>query len=100
MFKAIISNKYFRISYEVTPHHLILSNELSLDKETYGKVLPPLRSREHSQFLLNELKKGNILLIGTDHAPHTVEEKSKDYLEAPSGFPGFETYPKVKESDD
>ena len=93
--KAIISNIYFRISYEVTPHHLILSNDLSLDKETYGKVLPPLRSREHSQFLLNELKKGNILLIGTDHAPHTVEEKSKDYLEAPSGFPGFETYPKV-----
>jgi len=93
--KAIISKENFRISYEVTPHHLFLSNDLSLDKETYGKVLPPLRNREHSHFLLNELKEGNILLIGTDHAPHTLEEKSKDYLEAPSGFPGFETYPKL-----
>ena len=93
--KAIISNDNFKISYEVTPHHLFLSKDLSLDNETYGKVLPPLRSREHSQFLLNKLKEGNILLIGTDHAPHTSEEKSKDYLDAPSGFPGFETYPKV-----
>lgn len=93
--KANVSNKNFRISYEVTPHHLFLSNDLLLDKETHGKVLPPLRSRENSLFLLNELKEGNILLIGTDHAPHTIEEKSKDYLDAPSGFPGFETYPKV-----
>ena len=95
IYKAMISNKYSLITYEVTPHHLILSNDLLLDKETYGKVLPPLRNLEHSKFLLNELKKGNILLIGTDHAPHTIEEKSKDYLDAPSGFPGFETYPKV-----
>ena len=34
-------------------------------------------------------------MIGTDHAPHTIEEKSKQYLDAPSGFPGFETYPLV-----
>ena len=42
--------------------------------------------------LLNEFQEGNILLIGTDHAPHTLDEKSQDYLTAPSGFPGFETY--------
>ena len=36
---------------------------------------------------------GNVPLIGTDHAPHTQEEKDQDYLMAPSGFPGFETYP-------
>jgi len=93
--KAMISNENFRISYEVTPHHLFLSNDLSLDNAMHGKVLPPLRSKEHSQFLLNELKEGKILLIGTDHAPHTSDEKSKEYLDAPSGFPGFETYPKV-----
>jgi dihydroorotase len=92
---TIRSNESFNVSYEVTPHHLFLSKDLSLDKETYGKVLPPLRSKEHSKFLLNELKEGNILLIVTDHAPHTLEEKSKDYLDALSGFPGFETYPKV-----
>jgi dihydroorotase len=89
------SDKNYRISYEVTPHHLFLSNDLSLNKETYGKVLPPLRNKEHSQFLLKELEEGNILLLGTDHAPHTIEEKSQDYFDSPSGFPGFETYPKV-----
>jgi dihydroorotase len=39
------------------------------------------------------LKEGNIELIGTDHAPHTLEEKALPYKDAPSGFPGFETYP-------
>jgi dihydroorotase len=92
---VINSNKYFKVTFEVTPHHLLLSNDLVLEKENYGKVLPPLRSREHSHFLLKELEKGNILLIGTDHAPHTIEEKSQDYLDAPAGFPGFETYPNV-----
>jgi len=56
-------------------------------------VLPPLRESENSEFLFNELIKGNINLIGTDHAPHTIEEKSNDYFKSPSGFPGFETYP-------
>ncbi|MHA1932471.1 MAG: dihydroorotase [Promethearchaeota archaeon] len=92
---AINSNENFNLTFEVTPHHLLLSNDLELKKETYGKVLPPLRGKEHSQFLLNELKEGKVLLIGTDHAPHTIEEKSQDYLDAPSGFPGFETYPKA-----
>ncbi len=89
------SNESFKIFYEVTPHHLLLSKDLVLERETYGKVLPPLRNIKHSQFLFNELKEGNILLLGTDHAPHTIEEKSQDYLDAPSGFPGFETYPKL-----
>ncbi len=84
-----------RISFEVTPHHLFLSNDNILDNENFGKVLPPLRNPKHSQFLFNELREGNIALIGTDHAPHTLEEKSRDYLGAPSGFPGFETYPLV-----
>ncbi|MHA2267956.1 MAG: dihydroorotase [Promethearchaeota archaeon] len=91
--KAINSDSNFRITFEVTPHHLLLSKDVTLDNETHGKVLPPLRDKEHSQFLLNELKEGNILLIGTDHAPHTIEEKSQEYLDVPSGFPGFETYP-------
>jgi len=56
-------------------------------------VLPPLRDNKHSHFLFNELKKGNIKLIATDHAPHSLKEKSQKFLKAPSGFPGFETYP-------
>ena len=87
------ANPYYKISFEVTPHHLLLSTDINLNNPNFGKVLPPLREKDHSVFLFNELIKGNINLIGTDHAPHTIEEKSKDYFKAPSGFPGFETYP-------
>ena len=86
-------NTELKISFEVTPHHLLLSNEIPLKKETFGKVLPPLREEVHTRFLFEKFKEGKINLIGTDHAPHTKEEKSDDYLTAPSGFPGFETYP-------
>ncbi len=88
-----ISNKKFNISFEVTPHHLLLSNKIKLSNENIGKVLPPLRGQEHHRFLFDKLKEGGINLIGTDHAPHTLKEKSQNYFEAPSGFPGFETYP-------
>ena len=52
-----------------------------------------MREEEQRRFLYNQFKEGNIELIGTDHAPHTIKEKSKPFNEAPSGFPGFETYP-------
>lgn len=80
------------ISYEVTPHHLFLSNEIKLKNEAIGKVLPPLRDKDQSIFLFNQLKNGNIPIIGTDHAPHTINEKLLKVSEAPSGFPGFETF--------
>ncbi len=91
--RAQNSNKNFNISFEVTPHHLLLSNNIKLNNENIGKVLPPLRREKHHKFLFNELEEGSISLIGTDHAPHTLEEKSRKYFETPSGFPGFETYP-------
>lgn len=85
----------FQITYEITPHHLLLSNSLELKNPAIAKVMPPLRDKKHSEFLFNELELGNIILIGTDHAPHSMEEKSQDFFNAPSGFPGFETYPYV-----
>lgn len=91
--RALKSDKNLKISFEITPHHLQLSHEITLEKDTYGKVLPPLRSTDDANFLFKQFREGNIPLIGTDHAPHTREEKSQDYLKAPSGFPGFETYP-------
>jgi dihydroorotase len=91
--RTLLLNKKFKISFEVTPHHLLLSNKIELSNDNFGKVLPPLRKQEHNKFLFNELKEGNIDLIGTDHAPHTLEEKTQQYFDAPSGFPGFETYP-------
>lgn len=93
--KFISSNDKVKISFEVTPHHLLLSNKTKTTLETFGKVLPPLRAPEHSQFLFKEYIKGNVPLIGTDHAPHTLEEKSREFFDAPSGFPGFESYPLI-----
>ncbi|TFG08796.1 MAG: hypothetical protein EU539_01205 [Promethearchaeota archaeon] len=91
--KVLNKNKNFNITFEVTPHHLLLSNDILLENANFGKVLPPLRGQGHVKYLFKKLKKGEIDYIGTDHAPHTIEEKSQDYLQAPSGFPGFETYP-------
>ncbi|MBD3194257.1 MAG: amidohydrolase family protein [Candidatus Lokiarchaeota archaeon] len=84
-----------KITYEITPHHLLLSNDLELDNPLFGKVMPPLRNKEDMKFLYSKIQQEQVMLIGTDHAPHTLEEKMRSYLEAPSGFPGFETYPLV-----
>ncbi|MFW9882629.1 MAG: dihydroorotase family protein [Candidatus Thorarchaeota archaeon] len=90
--RALNNYNNLKITFEITPHHLLLSNEIKLDNPNHGKVLPPLRDQEHSLFLFEELRKGRVKLICTDHAPHTIEEKI-DEFDAPSGFPGFETYP-------
>ena len=90
--KALDLKPYLKITFETTPHHLLLANTIQLNNPNFGKVLPPLRDEKDSLFLFKELKEGKISLLGTDHAPHTLKEKSQDYLDAPSGFPGFETY--------
>ncbi len=94
----ILLNARFEVSllnfsFEVTPHHLLLNNDMKFEKDSYAKVLPPLRDELDRNYIYQNLENGNIDLIGTDHAPHTIEEKSRPFIEAPSGFPGFETYP-------
>ncbi|MHA1473410.1 MAG: amidohydrolase family protein, partial [Promethearchaeota archaeon] len=92
---ALSKNKFLKITFEVTPHHLFLNNTKQIENPNYAKVLPPLRSEKHASYLYQEFKKGNIKLLGTDHAPHTSDEKNKLFLDAPSGFPGFESYPLI-----
>lgn len=76
---------------EITPHHLLL-NELILEKvRNFGKVNPSLRSEKDNQALWDAILDGTVDTIGTDHAPHTIEEKQQEYENAPSGFPGLET---------
>jgi dihydroorotase len=71
---------------EVTPHHLLLEkNEYS----GYPGVLPPLSGRGDVDSLWEAVEDGTIDTLGTDHAPHTVEEKRRET--PPSGFPGLET---------
>ena len=74
---------------EATPHHLFLSTQ---DYERWGnlvKMNPPLRSLADQEALWEGIADGTIDTIGTDHAPHTLEEKKG--LKAPSGVPGVET---------
>lgn len=76
---------------ETTPHHLFLnSNDY---RALAGKAVmnPPLRSSEHQQALFSAIKLGIIDTVGSDHAPHTPEEKAKPYGLCPSGVPGIET---------
>lgn len=91
-----VINKYKNdgviITCEVAPHHLILSDD---DYEFLGnfiKVNPPVRERSDIFALWKALKFGEIDIIATDHAPHTLVEKEQDYREAPSGVPELDTW--------
>jgi len=82
-----------RVSAEATPHHLLLTDQLVKDSEydTATKMNPPLRSEADRQGLLQGLRDGTIDCIATDHAPHTVDDKTVEYDHAAFGIVGLET---------
>lgn len=80
-----------KVTAEVTPQHLALTDEVVADFDSAAKVNPPLRSNEHREALIAGLKDGTIDAIATDHAPHAFEEKDREFRFAPSGFAGLET---------
>lgn len=80
-----------KVTAEVTPHHLTLTDESVTGFDTATKVNPPLRSSDHVEALIKGLKEGVIDAIVTDHAPHAFEEKDREFKFAPSGFTGLET---------
>ncbi len=76
---------------EVTPHHLTLT---AVDYATLGTKLqmnPPVRGREHRDALWQAINSGLVDVLGSDHAPHTLEEKAKTYPQSPSGMTGVQT---------
>ncbi|HAZ28877.1 MAG TPA: dihydroorotase [Candidatus Magasanikbacteria bacterium] len=77
---------------EVTPHHLFLTEDDLHNLGNLGKMNPPLRTGADQTALWAGIHDGTVDTIGTDHAPHTLEEKALPYTEAPSGVPGIETY--------
>jgi dihydroorotase len=83
--------KGIRVTCEVTPHHLILSDEVVDGYDTDTKVNPPLRSEEHIAALREALQEGVIDCIATDHAPHHRESKDCEYVLAAPGISGLET---------
>lgn len=80
-----------RVSCEVSPQHLVLSEEDIQDYNTHFKFSPPLRSVQDTEVLAAGLVDGSIDLIASDHAPHTEFEKSSDFGSAPFGASGLET---------
>ncbi len=80
-----------RVTCEVTPHHLALTEDAVEGFKTDAKVNPPLRTEQDRLGLLEGLRDGTIDCIATDHAPHTDWEKEADFDAAPFGISGLET---------
>ena len=76
---------------EVTPHHLVLTDEAVRSLESNVKMNPPLRSEDDRQALIAALRDGTICAVATDHAPHARHEKEVPFEEAPFGVTGLET---------
>lgn len=80
-----------KVTAEVTPHHLTLTDDCVDLTDSATKVNPPLRRQADVNAMVEGLKDGTIDAIVTDHSPHAEEEKDREYCLAPSGFPGLET---------
>ncbi|QDU14642.1 Dihydroorotase [Gimesia maris] len=80
-----------RVSADVTPHHLTLTDQMLENYDPNFKVLPPLRSQEHIDALIEGLKDGTIDAICSDHTPHAAEKKTDEILGADFGIIGLET---------
>jgi dihydroorotase len=80
-----------KISAEVTPHHLTLTDDAVMSLDPNFKMNPPLRSAEDRKVLIEALRSGAIDCIATDHAPHSREEKEQPFEVAPMGVTGLET---------
>src|ERR1700759_724135 len=77
---------------ETTPQHLTLSAPECYERlGTYAQMNPPIRDESHRQALWKAVREGVIDVIGSDHAPHTREEKDQTYPDTPSGMPGVQT---------
>ena len=94
--KSLEMIKYFKskgvnVTAEVTPHHLCLTDDILSNYNTNAKVSPPIRSKEDQKALVNAIKDGTIDCIATDHAPHAIEDKEKDFENASCGMIGLES---------
>ena len=79
------------ITCEVTPHHLVLTDENVSSYDTNTKMNPPLRSQDDVDALVQGIASGEIDAIATDHAPHNINDKMVEFDRAPFGIVGLET---------
>ncbi|CAN2199482.1 PyrC Dihydroorotase and related cyclic amidohydrolases [Candidatus Nanopelagicaceae bacterium] len=80
-----------KVTAEVTPHHLLLTDETAQSYDPIYKVNPPLRTANDVEALREAVADGTIDIIGTDHAPHPVESKECEWQNAAFGMVGLET---------
>lgn len=80
-----------KVSAEATPHHIALTDAACEGFNTNAKMNPPLRSEDDRQSIIKALCDGTIDVIATDHAPHSVNDKDKEFDYAAFGIIGFET---------
>jgi len=86
------------VTAEVTPHHLLLTEELAREYNPVYKVNPPLRAASDVQALRTAVADGTIDIIATDHAPHTADSKDCEWGQAAFGMVGLETAASVAQS--
>jgi len=84
-------SKGWQVTAEVTPHHLLLTEDLAAGYDPAFKVNPPLRTAEDAAALRAALADGTIDCVATDHAPHPVEDKETEWEVAAFGMTGLET---------
>jgi dihydroorotase len=80
-----------RVTAEVCPHHLSLTEDAVLGYNTNAKMNPPLRTARDVEALGEAVRDGTIDVIATDHAPHHYDEKEREFADAPNGIVGLET---------
>jgi dihydroorotase len=80
-----------RVTAEVTPHHLTLTEDAVGGYDTHAKMNPPLRTQADVDALREALRDGTIDVIATDHAPHHYDAKEREFADAPFGIVGLET---------
>ena len=80
-----------RVTCEVAPHHLLLTDAETVNYDTNLKMSPPLRSHTDANALIRGLNSGVIDVIATDHAPHNINDKMVEFDQAPFGVVGLET---------
>ena len=86
------SKKRDNVTFEITPQHLTLFAPDCYEKlKTFSQMNPPIRTKDHHDRLWDAVKNSLVSTIGSDHAPHTKEDKNKKYPASPSGMPGVQT---------
>lgn len=88
----LLAEAHDLVTVETTPQHLTLTAPECYERlGTYAQMNPPIRTAEHREALWKAVSEGVVDVIGSDHAPHTREEKDKVYPNTPSGMPGVQT---------